>query len=57
MQQRLAKHDYNPHAKHEMGFRNKRCAQLLTPADLDYDSDLDAQGNPGYAVIQIRRCS
>ncbi|KAJ7897396.1 hypothetical protein B0H13DRAFT_2664707 [Mycena leptocephala] len=47
MQQRLAKHDYNPHAKHEMGFRNKRCAQLLTPADLDYDSDLDAQGNPG----------
>ncbi|KAJ7838152.1 hypothetical protein B0H13DRAFT_2367703 [Mycena leptocephala] len=44
MQQRLVKHEYNPHAEHEMGFRNKRCAQLLTPADLDYDSDLDAQG-------------
>jgi hypothetical protein len=35
MQQRLAKDGYNQFAKHEMGFRSKRCAQLLTPADLD----------------------
>ncbi|KAJ7116990.1 hypothetical protein C8R44DRAFT_854662 [Mycena epipterygia] len=40
-------HGYNPNKKHEMGFKNKRCAKLLCPADLDYDADLDYKGNPG----------
>ncbi|KAJ7481942.1 hypothetical protein FB451DRAFT_1394546 [Mycena latifolia] len=40
-------HGYNPMMKQEMGFRNKRCAKLNCPADLNFEADLDYEGQPG----------
>jgi len=48
----LAMDNYNPTMKHQMGFKNPRCAALNCPADLDLATDLDNEGNLGYVILQ-----
>lgn len=52
----LQAYGYNPNKKHEMGYKNKRCAQLIGPADLDYDADLDYNKKPGYVICTLIGC-